>query len=753
MQGIAQTQARSRVWLAGVARRRLRCFVLIVGALLPAAAFAPAAAHAVIFSGPTPFVVENAPQAMAVADFNGDSDPDMAVVNEFSHSVSILLGGSGGSFTTSTSIAVGQRPLWAATGEFNGDSDPDLAVVNEGTDDVSILLGGSGASFSGPTNFAVAPACTIPPCSSIRPQAVVVGKFDTDSDPDLAVVNEGTNDVSILLGGSGGSFGTPASFPVGSTPRSIAVGKFNTDSDPDLAVANEGTNDISVLLGDAGGTFTGPTNFGVGSAPTSIATGEFNGDSDPDLAVADELSHDISVLLGGSGGSFGAATSFAAGDLPDTVAVGELNRNSDPELVVANQGSGNISLLFGSAAGSFVGPVNIDGGQRPTAIAIADFNGDSDADIAVANELSYTSPGTISILLSVPPETTIDSGPPALTNDSTPTFTFFSNDPNATFQCRVDGGSFAACSSPHTRSALSDGSHTFEVRANDDAGRPDPTPALRSFVVDTVAPSAPTLIATVPASSANDNNPRVRGTAAANSTVRLYTTNDCSGSAAATGSAADFAVSGLQTSVADNSTTRFRATAADEAGNVSGCSTTSVTYVEVSPPPTTPPPDEGGEPSPEPPAPGAGTPISAPISLPLGGADTIGPGMTVTGRAVKNDARGAVPLALSCPSSEPGGCAGILVLETLDKVWTKGGGRTRRKRRVKLGQSSFRIAGGKTALVKVRLGVSSQRLLRKLRKLRVVATIEARDQTGNARTTKVTLVVRAAPVKEARNRR
>jgi hypothetical protein len=163
MQGIAQTQARSRVSLAGVARRRLRCLALIVGVLVPSAAFAPAAAHAVTFSAPTAFVVENAPQAMAVADFNGDSDPDMAVVNEFSHSVSILLGGTGGSFTSSASIAVGQRPLWVTTGEFNGDSDPDLAVVNEGTDDISILLGASGASFSGPTNFGVGIACTPPP--------------------------------------------------------------------------------------------------------------------------------------------------------------------------------------------------------------------------------------------------------------------------------------------------------------------------------------------------------------------------------------------------------------------------------------------------------------------------------------------------------------------------------------------------------------------------------------------------------------
>jgi hypothetical protein len=127
--------------------------------------------------------------------------------------------------------------------------------------------------------------------------------------------------------------------------------------------------------------------------------------------------------------------------------------------------------------------------------------------------------------------------------------------------------------------------------------------------------------------------------------------------------------------------------------------------------------------------------------------------MTVAARAVKNDASGAVPVALSCPSSEPGGCTGTLLLETLEKIGSKGGGRTRRKKRIKLGQSSFRIAGGRTALLRVRLTASSQRLLRRLRKIRVLATIDARDETGNARTTRVVLVLKAAPVKEARNKR
>jgi hypothetical protein len=762
MQGIVQAQPTSRVSPADIAPGLLHApltrLVLLAGVLLALAAWGPSAAQAVTFSPPTTFSVGNAPQSVAVADFNSDSDPDLAVVNEFSHSVSVLLGGVGASFTGPTDYAVGHRPLWLAIGDFNGDSDPDLAVVNESTDDVSVLLGGAGASFSGPTNFAVASPCIPPaPCSSPRPQAVVVGKFDSDSDPDLAVVNEGTDDVSVLLGASGGSFGAPTSFAVGATPRSVAMGKFDGNSDPDLVVANEGSNDVSVLLGDSGGSFTGPTNFGVGSAPTSVAVGEFNGDSDADLAVANELSHNVSVLLGGTGGSFTGATSFTAGDLPDTVAVGEFNGDSDPDLAVANQGSAFVSLLFGGVGGSFIGPANIDGGQRATAIAVADFNGDSDPDLAVTNELSYTSPGTVSILLATPPETTVDSGPSGLTNDSTPTFTFSSNDQSSTFQCRVNGGSFASCSSPHTRSVLPDGDYTFEVRATDDAGRTDPTPAGRLFTIDTVPPTIPNVIGTTPGSPANDNNPRVRGAAAANSTVRLYTTIDCSGSPAATGSAAEFAAPGLQATVPNNSTTRFYATAVDQAGNVSACSASSATYVEVSPPDETPAPPGGG-----PPAGGGGGGLPPVVGLPVGGVvgvpgagtplggvaapDRTGPVMAVVSKAVKLDSRGAFAVPISCPASEQV-CEGILSIETLVQV---GAGRAARKRKVTLGRSAFRIPGGQSLRMKVRLSKRNLRLIRKLRKVRVLAIINARDQAGNAQTTRQTLILKAAAVTSKR---
>ena len=88
-------------------------------------------------------------------------------------------------------------------------------------------------------------------------------------------------------------------------------------------------------------------------------------------------------------------------------------------------------------------------------------------------------------------DTMIDTGPTGTTSDDTPSFGFSSSDAGASFECRVDADPFGACLGPgntHTTAALSNGPHTFEVRATDAASNTDPTPASRNITVDTTVP-------------------------------------------------------------------------------------------------------------------------------------------------------------------------------------------------------------------------------------------------------------------------
>jgi hypothetical protein len=90
---------------------------------------------------------------------------------------------------------------------------------------------------------------------------------------------------------------------------------------------------------------------------------------------------------------------------------------------------------------------------------------------------------------STPPETTIDTGPESPIEAVVATFTFSSDDPDATFECSLDGASFGPCASPAETTGLTVGDHDFRVRARDVGGNADPTPDLHQWTV--VSPNPP----------------------------------------------------------------------------------------------------------------------------------------------------------------------------------------------------------------------------------------------------------------------
>jgi subtilisin family serine protease len=105
--------------------------------------------------------------------------------------------------------------------------------------------------------------------------------------------------------------------------------------------------------------------------------------------------------------------------------------------------------------------------------------------------------------------------------------------------------------------------------------------------IDLMPPAAPSVTGTEPVSPANDNTPMVKGSAESGSIVRVYTTAACAGAPVAVAGAFVLGSTGLAVAVPDNSSTTFRATATDAAGNVSPCSASSATYIEDSVAPNT----------------------------------------------------------------------------------------------------------------------------------------------------------------------
>ncbi len=127
-------------------------------------------------------------------------------------------------------------------------------------------------------------------------------------------------------------------------------------------------------------------------------------------------------------------------------------------------------------------------------------------------------------------------------------------------------------------SGLHNATRTFSARARDMAGNTSGCSANFLYTHDDIPPAAPVLTATVPASVGNTTSPQVQGTAEAYAQVQLYRSANCTGSVWGTGTANGAGDFSTTVSVSSNATTTLSARAMDATGNVSPCSSTTLTY-------------------------------------------------------------------------------------------------------------------------------------------------------------------------------
>ena len=235
----------------------------------------------------------NSISAIAIGDFNGDGIPDIAVAGSpaAGGAVIIMQNNGSGVFTkvTPTGIVVGTAPSSIAVGDFDGDGNLDLAVANKSSNTVTILRGdGSGTNFT---------SSTITVTSGSNPSAIVATDLDADGRLDLVVAESNNSRLDIYRGNGNGTFTFQRNVSTGNTPASIVAGDFDSNGHIDLAVANSGSATASVLLGNGDFTFQAQKTSPTGTSPISITSGDFNGDGNTDVAVANNNSNNVSILL------------------------------------------------------------------------------------------------------------------------------------------------------------------------------------------------------------------------------------------------------------------------------------------------------------------------------------------------------------------------------------------------------------------------------------------------------------------------
>jgi hypothetical protein len=133
---------------------------------------------------------------------------------------------------------------------------------------------------------------------------------------------------------------------VGTAPLGAAEGDFNGDRILDLAVSNDGSANVTILLGNGDGTFVTHGTYAVGSMPLDLAVADVNGDGHLDLVVGHDTTFGPSILLGDGTGTFVLQPALTTIANPERPMVADIDHDGRLDIVVGSfNGTGGVFAL------------------------------------------------------------------------------------------------------------------------------------------------------------------------------------------------------------------------------------------------------------------------------------------------------------------------------------------------------------------------------------------------------------------------
>lgn len=269
---------------------------------------------------------------MKIADVNGDGIPDLLVAHLCAYanvtkctattpgSVGVLVGHDD-IFSLIATYNSGGQTTSLAVADVNGDGQPDVVVANACTTGGSFGCNGSVGVLLGNGDGTFQKAKTYPAGSGVLLYSVAVADVNGDGKPDVVVTgvqDNGNGSVGVLLGNGDGTYASVVNYASGgSSPQSVAIADLNGDGNLDVLVSDSASNTVGVLLGNGDGTFSAPLIYSTGgNTPTSVAIADVNGDGKPDLVVANSGSNNVGVLMNNTGVHSATSTSLTSSSNP-----------------------------------------------------------------------------------------------------------------------------------------------------------------------------------------------------------------------------------------------------------------------------------------------------------------------------------------------------------------------------------------------------------------------------------------------------
>jgi len=323
-------------------------------------------------------------QALQLADFNGNGQPDVLVSSSGAQAATVYLADAQGDVP---SVGVVDFPTGVidvhtlASADFNNDARPDFVSADGALELLYVSLGVEGSM--------IGPWTTQPTRFGARD--IELADLDQSGSLDVVLMCVGSQDrFAAHLGDGSGDFGPVIGTSFNAQPQEFEAGDLDGDGAPDLVLLHDAASDsqIRTWLGNGDGTFAYTELESIGSYGRGMGVGDVDLDGTLDV-VATRNGPDVPggsqlLLLHGLGtGSLAAPVLLPQPlSVSGRVQVVDFDQDGFDDVITSTGGAARLAVFRNDGAGSLLAPRI--GGMPSGSVGpmhIADIDGDGHLDI------------------------------------------------------------------------------------------------------------------------------------------------------------------------------------------------------------------------------------------------------------------------------------------------------------------------------------------------------------------------------------